>query len=109
MSAANQPSGEFPAQPGDGPQDEPRQSPVNAQAIDAVNETMASLLASAPGAVRAALDQVAAQCAGLSMLNAVQAQQNAAMIANAAVAQAAGRILRSRPRHVPREPEASRP
>jgi phenylpyruvate tautomerase PptA (4-oxalocrotonate tautomerase family) len=94
MSAANDPPGR--PSPDDDPLDEQYKGHVNAQVIAAVTETAATLLASAPGATQAALDQVAAQCAGLSMLNAVQAQQNANMIAGAVVTQAASRILRAR-------------
>jgi hypothetical protein len=72
-------------------------SAVNRQVSDAVNETTVSLLAALPGTAESTLAQLVAQCTGLAMLNAVQAQQSSNMIANAAVTQTVARILLAGP------------
>jgi killing trait domain-containing protein len=71
-------------------------SAVNRQVSDAVSETTASLLSALPDTAAGTLAQLVAQCTGLAMLNAVQAQQSSNMIANAAVTQTVARILLAR-------------
>jgi len=68
-------------------------SAVNSQASESVAMTNGLSGDGAPVIAEAGLAQVAAQAAGLALLNAVNAQQNAYVTANAAVAAIVARIL----------------
>src|SRR3569832_637287 len=81
----------------------PATDPINSQIAAGVDAANA---AAANSAVlpQASLDQVIAQAAGLAMLNAVQAQQNAYITAIATVAAVVARILGAEPAALPSEP-----
>jgi hypothetical protein len=74
----------------------PAMDPINSQIAAGVDAANA---AAANSAVlpQASLEQVIAQAAGLAMLNAVSAQQNAYVTANATVAAVVARILSAGP------------
>lgn len=64
------------------------QSSLNNQIVDALALVTSTTVAGAEIVADGGLRQVAAHCAGLAMLNAVQAQQNAQVMADAVVAAA---------------------
>lgn len=68
-------------------------STVNSQVTDAITQALEAVLGTAPSVAGASLAQVIAQSTGLAMLNAVSAQQNAQIAANAAVLGVVERIL----------------
>jgi Killing trait len=67
---------------------------VNAQVTDAVSDTTASVRVAAEAAGQAALAFAEQQAASLAMLNAVTAQQNDAILADAALARIVGGLLK---------------
>jgi hypothetical protein len=68
------------------PSDNPTpDSPLNAQILAAPSAETAAVVAALSGAARVSLDLVFAQATGLAMLNAVQAQQRDAVLAEAAM------------------------
>ncbi len=66
---------------------------VNDQIVDAVRETNAVNIGTAEAGSKALLDIVMAQTVGMSMHNAVTAQHNDRMVAEAAVAATCARLL----------------
>ncbi len=72
------------------------QDTINSQITDAVAEAAAAVAAGTGPLAEASLAQVIAQAAGLAMLNAVNAQQNAYVTANATVLTTVSRILGTR-------------
>ena len=75
---------------------EPARDTLNPQIVAAVALVDAAAANGSPAVARAALEQIVAHSANLAMLNAVAAQQNAQVSANAVVLAAANRILRVR-------------
>ena len=66
---------------------------VNNQITDAVSQTDVQVVGNAPAVALATLYQTAIHAIGLSMQNAVAAQQNGAMLANAVTTQCINQIL----------------
>jgi hypothetical protein len=75
---------------------EPAQDPLNSQIVAAVKLVNAAATSGSSAVARAALDQAIAHSANLAMLNAVAAQQNAYVSANAVVVATVNRVLRAR-------------
>jgi hypothetical protein len=74
----------------------PAQDPLNSQIVAAVALVDATIAKGSTAVARAALGQAIAHSANLAMLNAVAAQQNANVSANAVVVATVNRILRAR-------------
>ncbi len=72
------------------------QDTINSQIDDELAETKAAVAVGAVVVADASLAQVIAQAAGLAMLNAVNAQQNAYVTANATLLTTVSRILGAR-------------
>jgi hypothetical protein len=75
---------------------DPAQGPLNSQIVAAVALVNAAAAEGSAAVARAALDQAITQSANLAMLNAVAAQQNAYVSANAVATATVNRILRAR-------------
>jgi hypothetical protein len=73
----------------------PSQDPLNSQIVAAVALVNATATSGSSAVARAALEQGIAHSANLAMLNAVAAQQNAYVTANAVVLATTERILRT--------------
>jgi|HubBroStandDraft_5_1064220.scaffolds.fasta_scaffold1409818_1 hypothetical protein len=80
----------------DNPGTSPAQDPLNSQIVAAVALVNATAANGSPAVARAALEQMIAHSANLAMLNAVAAQQNAYVSANAVVVATIDRVLRAR-------------
>lgn len=66
---------------------------VNSQIADAITQALKTVLDSGPTVAGGSFAQVAAQASGLAMLNAVSAQQNAQIAANAATLRIVAQLL----------------
>lgn len=69
-------------------------TPVNSQITDAVTQTNVKVVAEAPAQSLGMLYQMATHAAGLSIQNAVQAQQGLNQISSAMVATAVNQIMK---------------
>jgi len=67
---------------------------VNAQIVDSVLQTTASVLGSAPSQTTGMLDALMTETLGMAMYNAVTTQHNSQMVTSAAVTAACSRILK---------------
>lgn len=76
---------------------------VNDQITDSVSQTNTMLIGSAASEARSLLDLVSAETLGMSMHNAVTAQQNAQMSTNASVTASCARMLQAQP--IPETPD----
>jgi hypothetical protein len=91
---ATEPDAEPEEHPAPQAEQTPADDPINSQIGASVHDAGA-VLDGAAALPPASLDQVIAQAAGLALLNAVNAQQNAYITANATVAAVVARILGS--------------
>jgi hypothetical protein len=93
---------EHPSEPDEQPEEG---DPLNEQITAALAESNA-IAAGGPAQAAASLEQLVIHAAGLALLNAVNAQQNAYITANATVAAVVARILGTEP--APPRPEPTK-
>ncbi len=71
------------------------ESTTNSQITDSVTQSTTSVIGHAPASTQGLLDAVMAETVGMSMHNAVTAQQNSQMMSNAAVAATCARLIKA--------------
>ncbi len=71
------------------------ESTTNSQITDSVTQSNTTVIGQAPASTQGLLDTVMAETIGMSMHNAVTAQQNSQMMGNAAVAATCARLLKA--------------